>query len=107
MGTAANRWRWLAGTVLVMSLRRSPNAAPSLRQVMHRDRVLFNVRNGWDVAKFLSDPQKEDVAAHRANLERLAEERGHKLGWVWHMLCTRWGADTLRGLGLRKRDFAR
>ena len=27
-------------------------------QVLHRDRVLFNVRNGWDVAKFLSEPQK-------------------------------------------------
>lgn len=32
-------------------------ASPPL-QVLHRDRVLFNVRNGWDVAKFLSEPQK-------------------------------------------------
>lgn len=72
---------------------------------MHRDRVLFNVRNGWDVAKFLADPQKEDVEAHRANLARLADERGYRPGWVWRMLCLRWGAAALHAMGLRRHHF--
>lgn len=71
-------------------------------QVLHRDRVLFNVRNGWDVAKFLSEPQKEDVEQHRDNLLRLAAERGYRRGWCWHMLRLRWGEATLRGMGLEK-----
>jgi hypothetical protein len=73
---------------------------PLWLQVLHRDRVLFNVRNGWDVAKFLADPQREDVEAHRANLLRLAAERGYRRGWAWHMLRLRWGEATLRALGV-------
>ncbi|KAL4421129.1 hypothetical protein ABPG77_001524 [Micractinium sp. CCAP 211/92] len=69
-------------------------------QVLHRDRVLFNVRNGWDVARFLSDPRREDVEAHRDNLARLAAERGYRRGWCGHMLRLRWGAATLRALGV-------
>jgi hypothetical protein len=64
--------------------------------VLHRDRLLFNVRNGWDVAKFLAAPRREDVEAHRDNLLRLAGERGYRRGWAWHMLRMRWGADALR-----------
>lgn len=85
--------------------RASPPTPPSppyppTHQVLHRDRILFNVRNGWDVAKFLSDPQKEDVEAHRDNLVRIAAERGYRRGWCWHMLRLRWGGATLAALGL-------
>ncbi|KAI3431731.1 hypothetical protein D9Q98_004773 [Chlorella vulgaris] len=69
-------------------------------QVLHRDRVLFNVRNGWDVAKFLAQPSKQDVEEHRDNLQRLAAERGYRKGWAWHMLKLRWGAQELRRLGV-------
>lgn len=73
---------------------------PPPRQVLHRDRVLFNVRNGWDVARFLADPRREDVEAHRDNLARLAAERGYRRGWCGHMLRLRWGGATLRALGV-------
>ncbi len=73
---------------------------PLSEQVLHRDRVLFNVRNGWDVARFLADPRREDVEAHRDNLARLAAERGYRRGWCGHMLRLRWGAATLRALGV-------
>lgn len=76
---------------------------PARSQVLHRDRVLYNVRNAWDVAKFLSDPAKEDVEAHRANLLRLAAEREYRAGWARHMLRRRWGAATLRAMGLDQR----
>lgn len=68
--------------------------------MLHRDRVLFNVRNGWDVAKFLAQPSKQDVEEHRDNLQRLAAERGYRKGWAWHMLKLRWGAQELRRLGV-------
>lgn len=68
--------------------------------MLHRDRVLFNVRNGWDVARFLADPRREDVEAHRDNLARLAAERGYRRGWCGHMLRLRWGGATLRALGV-------
>lgn len=69
-------------------------------QVLHRDRVLYNVRNAADVARFLADPRREDVEDHLSNLRRLADERGYRRGWCWHMLRTRWGEGTLRGLGM-------
>lgn len=65
-------------------------------QVLHRDRVLYNVRNAGDVARFLADPKRDDVDAHLLNLRRLAEERRYKRGWCWHMLKSRWGEGCLR-----------
>ena len=62
--------------------------------------MLFNVRNGWDVAKFLADPRQEDVQQHRDNLVRLAAERGYRRGWCWRMLRLRWGEPALRRLGV-------
>jgi hypothetical protein len=69
-------------------------------QVLHRDRVLYNVRGAGDVAKFLADPRKEDVEAHAENLNRLAEERGYRRGWVWYMLRSRWGQGVLKSIGM-------
>jgi hypothetical protein len=69
-------------------------------QVLHRDRVLYNVRGAGDVAKFLADPRKEDVEAHAENLKRLAEERGYRRGWVWYMLRSRWGEKVLKSMGI-------
>ncbi|KAG7667933.1 hypothetical protein KSW81_005851 [Nannochloris sp. 'desiccata'] len=69
-------------------------------QVLHRDRVLYNVRGASDVAKFLADPRKEDVEAHADNLKRLAEERGYRRGWVWYMLRSRWGERVLKSMGI-------
>eukprot|EP00887_Chlorella_sp_A99_P004435 scaffold30.g4435.t1 len=75
-------------------------------QVLHRDRVLYNLRSAWDVAKFLADPQLDDVLEHRANLERLAEERGYRRGWCWHMLRSRWGEAALAQLGVQPEPAA-
>ena len=30
---------------------------------------MYNVRNGWDIARFLGDPVEEDVRMHLANLQ--------------------------------------
>lgn len=62
--------------------------------------MLFNVRNGWDVARFLAEPDREEVQAHRDNLLRLAGERGYRRGWCWHLLRLRWGAATLARFGI-------
>ncbi|KAI7842535.1 hypothetical protein COHA_003772 [Chlorella ohadii] len=98
---AAGPWRnFFVGLVGAVAADEDDILWPN--QVLHRDRVLFNVRNGWDVAKFLSEPQKEDVEEHRDNLLRLAAERGYRRGWCWHMLRLRWGEATLRGMGLEK-----
>ena len=84
-----------------LTLAPTPPSTPTPHpQVLHRDRVLYNVRSAWDVAKFLADPQLEDVVEHRQNLERLAADRGYRRGWCWHMLRTRWGGAALRQLGL-------
>ena len=32
-------------------------------------RVMHNVRNGWDIAKFLAEPTVADMAGHHANLK--------------------------------------
>jgi hypothetical protein len=69
-------------------------------QVLHRDRVLYNVRGADDVARFLADPRREDVEAHAENLKRLAEERGYRPGWVWYMLRSRWGQGVLKSMGI-------
>ena len=37
-------------------------------QVLHGERSLHNARGGWDLARFLADPDKDDVEAHLANL---------------------------------------
>lgn len=37
-------------------------------QVLHGERSLYNARGGWDLARFLADPDKDDVEAHLANL---------------------------------------
>ncbi|PRW33168.1 hypothetical protein C2E21_7814 [Chlorella sorokiniana] len=99
---AAGPWRnYFVGLVGAVAADEDDILWPN--QVLHRDRVLFNVRNGWDVAKFLSEPQKEDVEQHRDNLLRLAAERGYRRGWCWHMLHLRWGEATLRSMGLNEK----
>jgi hypothetical protein len=77
------------------------SASTAAVQVLHRERVLYNVRSGWDLALFLADPRREDVEAHRTNLERLAAERQYRRRWCWHMLRARWGEDTLKTMGIR------
>jgi hypothetical protein len=74
-------------------------------QVLHRDRVLFNVRSGEDVARFLADPRIEDVEGHVENLVRLAEERGYRKRWCWYMLRARWGEGTLKRFGYSPEKF--
>ncbi|KAL6770480.1 hypothetical protein ACKKBF_B31405 [Auxenochlorella protothecoides x Auxenochlorella symbiontica] len=74
-------------------------------QVLHRDRILFNVRSGEDIARFLSSPSLEAVLEHGENLRRIALERGYQMGWCWQMLRLRWGGATLADLKLCKADF--
>ena len=31
---------------------------------------------------------------------RLQEERRYRTGWCYHMLCSRWGRDAIRDLGI-------
>jgi hypothetical protein len=69
-------------------------------QILHRDRVLYNMRNGLDIARFLADPTRKDVDLHLANLQRLARERRYHPTWCWHMLRARWGEKQLRRLGM-------
>ena len=38
-------------------------------QVLHDRRILYNCRNGWDIARFLADATSEDVEAHLFNLK--------------------------------------
>jgi hypothetical protein len=70
-------------------------------QILHRDRVLYNVRDAGDVARFLADPRRADVEEHLANLERLSEERRYRRGWAWHMLRSRWGKPALDQFGVK------
>lgn len=58
-------------------------------------RVMHNVRHGWDIAKFLSEPRIEDMAGHHANLKLIQEDRQYQPGWVWRMLSSRWGEDAM------------
>lgn len=69
-------------------------------QILHRDRVLYNMRNGLDIARFLADSTRKDVDLHLANLQRLARERRYHPAWCWHMLRARWGESQLRRLGV-------
>ncbi|GAB4816582.1 hypothetical protein N2152v2_003628 [Parachlorella kessleri] len=69
-------------------------------QLLHRDRVMFNVRDALDVARFLALPTKHDIESHLGHLRRLAAERGCRPGWCWHMLRQRWGEAALREHGV-------
>lgn len=40
-----------------------------LMQMFCDKRVMHNVRNGWDIAKFLAEPSMADMAGHHANLK--------------------------------------
>lgn len=40
-----------------------------MAQVIHGNRTIYNVRNGWDIARFLADAVKEDVEGHLGNLK--------------------------------------
>ena len=37
-------------------------------QLICGDRVIHNVRNAWDITKFLAEPTVEDIAGHHFNL---------------------------------------
>lgn len=92
-------WRnFFVGLVGEVSAEEDGNLWPN--QVLHKDRSLYNVRNASDLAKFLADPNKEDIESHLGNLERVAVERNYKKGWCWHMLKTRWGQKTLENFGM-------
>ncbi|KAK9829184.1 hypothetical protein WJX72_004367 [[Myrmecia] bisecta] len=69
-------------------------------QVIHRERTMYNVRNGRDLAKFLADPVKEDIASHLMNLRRLQEDRRYSPGWCLIMLQSRWGKTALEQHGI-------
>ncbi|CAL8468371.1 g7911 [Coccomyxa elongata] len=70
-------------------------------QAIHGNRTIYNVRNGWDIARFLADAVKEDVESHLGNLKRLQEERRYKSGWAYHVLRSRWGDPVLRNFDVR------
>lgn len=40
-----------------------------LLQLFCDKRVMHNVRNSWDIAKFLAEPTMADMAGHHANLK--------------------------------------
>lgn len=81
-------------------------------RVLHKDRCVYNVRNGLDLVRFLADPRKQDIEAHARNLERLANggidvelpvalsEETVSSSWVWGLLKSRWGSH-----GLKKHAF--
>ena len=47
-----------------------PNLSLSSCAQMFCDRrVMHNVRNGWDIAKFLAEPTLADMTGHHANLK--------------------------------------
>lgn len=81
-------------------------------RVLHKDRCVYNVRNGLDLVRFLADPRKQDIEAHARNLERLANggidfeqpavlsEETVSSSWVWGLLKSRWGSH-----GLQKHGF--
>lgn len=89
-GSWANFFVGLVGDV-------APEEADILwpNQVLHRDRVMYNVRDAGDMARFLADPRKEDIEEHAENLQRLAQERGYRRGWCWRMLVSRWGKSVV------------
>ncbi|KAK9914904.1 hypothetical protein WJX75_002108 [Coccomyxa subellipsoidea] len=70
-------------------------------QAIHGNRTIYNVRNGWDIARFLADAVKEEVEGHLGNLKRLQEERQYKSGWAYYMLRSRWGEPVLREFEIR------
>ena len=74
-------------------------------QVLHRERVMWNVRNGEDLGRFLADPTPADIQEHRNNLRRLQQERGYHRGWSWHQLRARWGDKALCAAGMYEHDF--
>ena len=37
-------------------------------QVLHGERMIYNVRDGEDLARFLADPVKADMEGHLENL---------------------------------------
>jgi hypothetical protein len=97
----SGRWRnYFIGLIGEVSSEEDGNLWPN--QVLHKDRCLFNVRDATDLARFLSDPRKEDVEKHLENLERLSMERNYKRGWCWHMLRSRWGEKNLHKMGFSK-----
>ena len=51
-------------------------------QVLHGERSLYNARGGWDLARFLADPDRDDVEAHLANL-RCAPGPGRVVVGLW------------------------
>ena len=80
-------------------------------RVLHKDRCVFNVRNGLDLVRFLADPRKKDIEDHARNLERLANggvevvepaPGGEETmsSWEWGLLKPRWGSH-----GLKKHGF--
>ena len=80
-------------------------------RVLHKDRCVYNVRNGLDLVRFLADPRKRDIEDHARNLERLANggieveqpvqlsEETVSSPWVWGLLKSRWGSHGLKKHG--------
>jgi len=66
-------------------------------QVLHKDRVMWNLRSTDDMVRFLADATSADIQEHRDNLQRLQAERGYHKGWSWHHLRDRWGEKNLAG----------
>lgn len=74
-------------------------------QMLHRERVMWNMRNADDVGRFLADPVPADIHEHKDNLRRLQQERRYHRGWTWHRLRARWGEKALHFAGMFEHDF--
>ena len=61
------------------------NLSMLLPQVVHGGRTIYNVRNGWDIARFLGDAVQEDLAGHLANLQCAFCSGG--CDWVFFLPC--------------------
>ena len=92
---------FFVGIVGDVGVNEAENLWPN--QVFHRDRILYNVREASDIAKFLENPRIEAINMHLENLNRLAADRGYHHGWCWYMLKARWGASVLRKFGIQSR----
>lgn len=65
-------------------------------QVLHGNRTMYNLRNGYDLARFLARPDQQNLEQHQQNLRRIAQERHYKPGWSWFVMKDRWGEASLR-----------
>lgn len=72
-------------------------------QAFHGRRARFNLRDVYDLAAFVAEPQHSAMREHAAALQALAADRGYRPGYVARQLALRWGCDALDRCGMLPR----